>query len=291
MKREEYIATLPEKPYCVAVLGQRLRIRDAKSAISYPIIQHNAPLCWRWMVFDVDGTDAYDRADDRGCPKPTYIAINPKNGHAHIGYLLQSPVSAFERSSRRAMNYYADVERGLTHRLGADIAYPGFLTKNPISAAWAVDWQAQVPYLLDSLNDCLDKHDKRRRPRQEVNGAGRNCSLFDTLRPIAYKQWRAFHKAGKSLEEFEHMLKSTAASTNSTFPVPLNQVEANSIARSVARWVWKKFSEQGFSALQSARGKRSWSKTPTLAATKPWEALGVSRRTWYRHFGTKAISG
>jgi len=243
------------------------------------------------MVFDIDSPNAYDRAEERGCPAPTFIALNRANGHAHLGYLLQSPVSAFDSSSRRAMGFYSDVERGLTHRLGADTAYPGFLSKNPVSETWTVDWQARIPYQLATLNDCLDKADKRRRPKQEVNGAGRNCTLFDTLRPIAYKQWRVLHKAGKTRDGLEHMLKVAAASTNATFPVPLTRAEVNGIVRSVARWVWNKFSAQSFSALQSARGKKAWSKTSTLTATKPWEAMGISRRSWYRHFGTKTISG
>jgi len=291
MTRGDYILTLPARPYCVATLGNRLRIRAAKTAIGYPMIQHNSPLTWRWMVFDIDSPNAYDRAEERGCPAPTFIALNRANGHAHLGYLLQSPVSAFDSSSRRAMGFYSDVERGLTHRLGADTAYPGFLSKNPVSETWTVDWQARIPYQLATLNDCLDKADKRRRPKQEVNGAGRNCTLFDTLRPIAYKQWRVFHKAGKTRDGLEHMLKVAAASTNATFPVPLTRAEVNGIVRSVARWVWNKFSAQSFSALQSARGKKAWSKTSTLTATKPWEAMGISRRSWYRHFGTKTISG
>jgi len=266
----------------VATLGNKLRIRAAKTAVGYPMIQHNSPLIWRWMVFDIDSPNAFDRAEERGCPAPTFTALNPANGHAHLGYLLQSPVSAFDSSSRRAMGFYADVESGLTHRLGADTAYPGFLSKNPVSETWAVYWQARIPYQLATLNDFLDKADKRRRPKQEVNGVGRNCTLFDTLRPIAYKQWRVFHKAGKTRDDFEHMLKVAAASTNATFPVPLTRAEVNGIARSIARWVWDKFSPQRFSALQRERANKRWRATPNLAQLKPWQALGISRATYYR---------
>ncbi len=189
------------------------------------------------------------------------------------------------------MRFYDDVERGLTHKLSADRAYPAFLSKNPVSETWLVDWQAQVPYQLATLNDHLDKTDKRKPPKREITATGRNIALFDALRDIAYKQWRSYQKAGKSRDEFEVMLRTAGNGINLTFTPPLTHVEVKGIARSVAKWVWGEFSEERFSAIQSARGKKRWSKTTTLTATKPWEAEGISSRTWYRQNGTIAISG
>ncbi len=62
MTRASYVQTLPARPYCVASLGQRLLIRDATKAAQFPFLQHNSHMVWRWMVFDIDGSDAYDRA-------------------------------------------------------------------------------------------------------------------------------------------------------------------------------------------------------------------------------------
>jgi len=234
------------------------------------------------MVFDIDSEDAYDRAEERGCPPPTFIALNRENGHGHAGYLLESPVSAFVRSSRKAMCFYEDVERGLARKLGADPAYAGFLSKNPLSPRWETDWQARIPYRLDTLNDCLDKTDKRRIKRTAMSGIGRNVTVFDFIRANAYRQWLKYTKDGRSAEEFAAFLADEAHGINRTFRPPLHNAEINGIARSVAKWVLDKFSLKRFSDIQAERGRRSWSRTETRSAMKPWTLEGISRSTWYR---------
>lgn len=279
--REFYLQTLPERPYCTNRLG-RLLIRSPDKAAGYSMIQHNSPLMWRWMVFDIDGNDSFTRAEDRGCPPPTFIALNPKNGHGHAAYLLETPVSAFEKSSRRAMRFFEDVERGFTYKLGADPAYASFLSKNPLSTQWETSWQAVIPYHLETLNDYLTRADKRKAPKREGSVFGRNSTIFDAMRGIAYRQWRDFKKRGESVECFSDMLCKAVDHINRGFPASLSHAEVKGIARSVGKWVWEKFSVERFSALQRSRGRKSWSKTETLTSTKPWEARGVSRRTWER---------
>lgn len=281
-RREEYVRSLPDRPYCTNLLGGRLHIRDASKAAGYAMIQHNSPLLWRWMVFDLDHADSYFQIEDRGCPPPTFVAINRDNGHAHAAYLLDTPVSAFAKSSRKAVSFYEDVERGLTHKMGADRAYSGFLSKCPLSSRWETDWQAVTPYRLDTLNDYLDKSDKRKAPIIERSAIGRNVSTFDALRAVAYRECLTFKKAGKKLEDFILMLRHVADATNCTFPLRLSNAEIKSLVQSVARWVWEKFSVERFSRIQRDRGLKRWSKTVTLTSTMPWLAAGVSRRTWER---------
>jgi hypothetical protein len=281
-KRDTYLRTLPNKPYCTNRLGSRLHITNRQRAAGYAMIQHNSPMVWRWLVFDVDGDDAHSRAEDRGCPPPTFIALNRDNGHGHLAYMLETPVSAFATSSRKAMKFCEDVERGITHRLGADCAYPSFLSKNPLYSLWETDWQAVNPYRLDTLNDYLDKSDKRKALTREPSAIGRNVTMFDTVRAVAYKHCLKFKKAGRSFSEFATMLRDVAGSVNSTFPIPLFLAEINGIVRSVAKWVWDMFCMERFSAIQRERVSKRWAKKSTLTSTKPWEANNVSRATWYR---------
>lgn len=281
-RRDAYLLTLPKRPYCTNVLGSRLRILDSQRAANYSMIQHNSPLVWRWLVFDVDTADAHTRAEDRDCPPPTFIALNRNNGHGHLAYMLETPVSAFSSSSRKATNFYEDVEQGMTHKLGADRAYPGFLSKNPLSIRWETDWQAVRPYRLDTLNDCLDKSDKRKPLVREMSAVGRNATLFDALSGWAYKNWLKTKQAGKSQAEFETMIREVAEGVNATFPVRLSHAEIKGICRSVAKWVWGKFSLERFAEIQRHRALKRWGKSPTLTASKPWEAEGVCRRTWER---------
>lgn len=280
---EDYLRTLPQRPYCTNRLGGRLLIRDRRQAGGYAMIQHNSPLVWRWLVFDIDNAHAYTRAEERGCPPPTFIALNRANGHAHLAYRLESPVSAFSSSSRAAMKFFEDVERGMTNRLGADPAYPAFLSKNPLSSAWETDWQASSPYRLDTLNDYLDPSDKKRSLTREGSAIGRNVTVFDAVRALAYRQCLKFKSEGRPIGEFETMLRGAAAEVNASFLARLSLPEIKGIARSVAKWVWERFSEQGFSAIQRARASKRWHSAPTLTETKPWVALGVCRRTWERH--------
>lgn len=280
--REDYLRTLPQRPYCTNRLGGKLLIRDRRRAGGYAMIQHNSPLVWRWLVFDIDDAHAYTRADERGCPPPTFIALNRANGHAHLAYRLESPVSAFSSSSRAAMKFFEDVERGMTNRLGADPAYPAFLSKNPLSSAWETDWQASSPYRLDTLNDYLDPSDKKRSLTREGSAIGRNVTVFDAVRALAYRQCLKFKSAGRPIGEFENMLRGVAAEVNASFLVRLSLPEIRGISRSVARWVWGKFSTAQFSEIQRARAVKRWRTAPTLVETKPWESLGMSRATWYR---------
>ena len=251
-------------------------------AAGYSMIQHNSPLLWQWLVFDIDHPDSYTRVEDSGCPPPTFIALNRDNGHGHLAYMLEAPVSAFSSSSRKAMKFYEDVERGMTHRLGADRGYGGFLSKNPLSSRWETDWQAAHPYRLDTLNDYLDPSDKRRPLTREPSAIGRNVTMFNAVRAVAYKHCLKFKRAGRSLSEFATMLREVAEGVNSTFPISLLHAEIKGIVRSVAKWVWDEFCLERFSAIQRTRVLKRWSTAPTLTALKPWESINVSRATWYR---------
>jgi hypothetical protein len=240
------------------------------------------------MVFDLDCEDAYFRAEERGLPKPNFTAINRNNGHAHLGYQLETPVNFFASSSVGATKFYEAVERGFTHRLGADWGYSGFVSKNPLHPQWEVEWASGQTYDLGRLNDYLEPKDKQRRLKSEMSGVGRNVTTFNHIREIAYKEVLKFKKAHKSEDRFMEFLEDCAGDLNRTFSHQLHRAEIRCLARSVSKFVWKEFSIEKFSAIQSCRGKRAWSKTLTLTKEKPWELEGVCRRTWERRRAAQA---
>ncbi|WP_276324646.1 primase C-terminal domain-containing protein [Rhodomicrobium udaipurense] len=116
---------------------------------------------------------------------------------------------------------------------------------------------------------------------------GRNCTVFDDLRVYAYRAVLEF----KRCNDFRGFLQRLVAVANDlrrnpTFIASLPEIEARAIARSIARWTWKRFSVERFAGIQRARGKRGnekrWADHVPLDVSRPWEAEGISRRTWFR---------
>ena len=152
-----------------------------------------------------------------------------------------------------------------------------------MSPEWEVDWQARIPYHLSTLNDYLDPKDKKRPVKIEESALGRNVTVFDTVRKIAYTEVLKIKKQGGTQEMLETKLRSIATGVNQTFkPAMLSQPEINCICRSVTKFVWNKFTLEKFSAIQTSRIKKRWAGVQTLESQKPWVEQGVSRITWFR---------
>lgn len=281
--KQEFIASLPNRPYCTDNPRMGLKIRGRESALLRSHIQPNRPSAISTIVFDLDCEDAYFRPEERGLPPPTFISVRRGSGHAHVGYMLESPVMTLNSSSLGAQWFLEAVERGMGKRLGADACYRGLICKNPTHPEWETDWQAQQGYDLHRLNDYLDRADKVKAPKKEsMSGLGRNCTVFEELSAMAYRQVIGFKQRKQTLPEFRLHLEGLAVAINSQFRTPLYLQELGAIAKSVAKWTWEKFTLEKFSAIQSRRGRKAWSKTQTLTSQKPWQGEGVSRATYYR---------
>ncbi|HIF9218377.1 TPA: replication initiation protein, partial [Photobacterium damselae] len=66
------------------------------------------------------------------------------------------------------------------------------------------------------------------------------------------------------------------------------------IAKSIAKWTMTHFTPQQFSESQARKGRKSKGggrpkNTTSEAQQKPWEALGISRRTYFRRKKSGAI--
>lgn len=249
-------------------------------ALNSSHIQPNSPLVWNWLIFDLDHDDAYFTAEEKDCPTPNFVSVNRENGHAHIGYLLAEPVSAFGGSRHRPKNYFAMVERGLARKLGADPRYAGFICKNPVHPRWETHWMGGLPYDLDRLNDFLD--DNLRRQASLVESAiGRNVSIFDSLRQYAYKTVCRLKKDGWTEAQFQSHLERVANHHNSKFTPPLDYREVKGIAKSVSKWVWQRFeigrSSAAASELARRRVAKRWANhEPTIKPAWPRKKASLS---------------
>jgi hypothetical protein len=280
--RQLFPTLIPRKPYCADFLEQGLRIRSRDLALRRRHVQLNGPSSFMWMPHDIDRADAYFAHRDGCLPQPNVIAINPDNGHGHSAILLATPVARHSASRVGPLRFFADVERGFARRLGADRRYPGLILKNPLHPGWRVEWRREEPYTLPELADWLFKRDLASDISPGTTlGAGRNCTVFDELRQIAYREVLAFKRNG-SLETFRSRLERVAIGINTQFPLALGMAEIRAIAKSVARWTWRHFSVEKFSALQRHRINIRWRNHISAEKTKPWESLGISRATYYR---------
>lgn len=247
-------------PLCSDVLSDGSYHEPREKALRRRYIQTNSTNLIRWLWFDVDREDAWFQPERSRLPLPTMTVINPKTGHAHIGYELEAPVSISSNSHSEPIEFMLAVQRGFTNRLKADVGYSHTLAQNGTHSAFATDWQGATPYTLPRLNDYLDAKDKRCRAKESQAGLGRNCTLFEQLRQIAYRHVLKFKKSGATEDDFRKFLEGAGLVANHSFEKPLMAAEVRGIAKSVSKWTWARFTLEKFSAIQGARAKRRWAK-------------------------------
>ncbi len=155
----------------------------------------------------------------------------------------------------------------MTRRLGADPAYANRLAKNPHHKRWRTSWLATKPYELGDLLEALDRCDLRKpSSRSETSGISRNCDVFNELRQFAYANVLDAKRSGAGFKQWCDRLFAVARGINLGFGIPLPHAELRQIAKSVARWTWRRFGEERFSQVQALRGARSRAKVALRTA-------------------------
>ena len=255
--KQDFYEKLPHKPYCSDDLGHGVIIRPKKTAIQKPYIQHNPPCLVTSLVFDIDRSDAYFAWSDADLPTPTWIAKNPKNCHAHIGYMLAMPVCTTHRARQNVIEYLAKIEQAYSLALGADRGYSGLITKNPCHTAWENHIFDVEPYELNYLADFVELTELKT-DLKEVSGLGRNCMMFDNVRFWAYEAIRAFISG--SYDVWHREVLNVAINANGAFLQPLPYSEVKATAKSIAKWVWRNHHSAEFQAMFSEKQARKGRK-------------------------------
>lgn len=244
-------AQVSKRPYCGYVKDHAI-VRPQNIALGLRYLQLNPPAHRSWVILDIDRPGTSHAWADAGLPPPTYCAINPENTRVHLGYALSAPVCTSDAARMKPLSYLAAIEYAYMKRVGADAAFTGPLAKNPLHPSWCVWEPANAPvYELGYLAEFVDLPTTRL-PR--TPGVGRNCDLFDGLREWAYSAVREFWRPGGE-ERWRAAVRLQAEALN-TFLEPLGAAEVAGIARSVARYVWRRFSPAKFREIQTTRGRR-----------------------------------
>ena len=289
---EQLTDKFPSKPYCTDDLSFGVKVRPKHIALLKRYIQANHPYYTNFLIFDLDSPTAYVDFfyDMVGIPTPNLIIENPENGHAHYIYQLATPIYQTDASRPKPVAFGNAVYLALREALEADVNYSGLITKNALHEHWRTNVLREQPYTLKQLSDRLDltthKINKPIAPDEAV-GLGRNCCVFHTVRQWAYVEIRKYR--GKNYSQWLQGVIDHCMKLNAEFTLPMSYNEVKGIAKSISRYCWKRdpYCYQEFIERQSMKGRKGGSKSKRKAVvdsertTKPWEALGISRRSYY----------
>ena len=224
-------------------------------------------------------------------PRPNVAAQRASSGHLHLGWNLRTPVHRGAASRPRPLAALGRIAEYYALSLRSDRGYVGVLAYNPVHSDYATVYPRSEPYDLAELARALPAHWRRpAKPADLATAPGRNCSLFAALCKLATRG-------------SDEGLLTWARTLNREFAVPLSESEVRGIWRSVCRyrarwrvqghqqgWLWKQVARGRKGGLIGGRkggmasGVARRAGTPLEHDRAPWAALGVSRRTWYRHF-------
>lgn len=272
---EQITNRFPNKPYCSDDLHLGLQIRPKHLALLKRYIQPNHPYYTYFFVFDLDYPTAYIDLfySMIGVPTPNLIVENPENGHAHYIYQLKTPIYNTNASNDKPIKYGNAVYTALRQALNADINYSGLITKNAVHKHWRTHILREQPYTLDQLSERLDLTTRQINKEIKIDeavGLGRNCCVFHTVRHWAYVEVRKYR--AKSFKLWSDAVTAQCCSVNAQFTVPMQYNEVKGIAKSIARWVWKRdnYCYQEFIDRQTRKGQ--------LGGKAKGEAYSVKRK-------------
>ena len=247
---------LPDKTRCCDDFDVDNKVRFLKDAIKKRYIQPNDFNSMQWLIFDIDRPICPDSLrNDYLVPDPTIFVSNPKNGHAHLFYLLKTAVHKNSHSSQKAIQFAAAIEFGLATKLDADMGYVGLLAKNALHADWRVLHTVPQAYELHELAESVDTTALNTPLKERLNyGLSRNCSMFEEVSKWAYK---AIRQGWPDYNQWHKAVLTRTEMLNRQLEKPMDYNEYKHIAKSIAKWTHGKFSKQGFAEWQSNNGKRS----------------------------------
>lgn len=248
----------PKKPYCSDDLEAGVRVRSLKTALTKPYVQANPPWLRVWSIYDVDRPGGALLWESENLPPPSWATTNKQNGHAHLVWGLKAPVLVDSPDMRQGpLRYLCAVEAAFRAKLQADQGFSGLITKNPLHPLWRTLYGPRADYDLGELSEWVElkKHLPNRKPEQV--GLGRNVTLFDQLRHYAYRQIRHYKGEVRNFVIWQSHLNSKGLERNGDFTNPLDGREVWHVAKSVAKWTWRRFdieaSDARFAALQAAQ--------------------------------------
>jgi hypothetical protein len=240
-----YIAErFPQRPYVSNDLEMGTKVRSLKDANRWKYIQYNPIIYDHLLIIDYDAPMGVDIQEAiSGLPKPTWIAKTPRTNRGHIAWALLVPVLTSTAAKLKPLQYLARIEEGFRKHINGDKGFAGTLTKNPTAPDfWDIEWVEPKPYSLDELAASvqIERYTSKKKAEQfEPVGLGRKVLSFEKTRHWAYSAVSEYWEQGESA--WFAAVAAKVQEINMGFPVPLQESHCKSISKSIAKWVWKRF--------------------------------------------------
>jgi hypothetical protein len=262
---------LAKAPYCSDDLSEGIYRRNARTALNKKFIELNTPNDISFLLFDIDRQQqSFFSYDDRCLPVPTLITVNPKNGNCHYAYALETPVYRHQGANIKPQAYCRAITAAMTHKLGADKAYTGLITKNPLHENWHTQF-TDKRYELEELAEWVElptnKYSKQQ--AQESVNTSRNCILFDQLRFYAYQYVKTSQNSFKSV--LDHLY--VVAQSLNIHGLPENEIKAT--AKSIAKFVCGRYTAtSGTITPEQLKGQQTQTLRADKKRTEAFKLLG-----------------
>lgn len=262
----------PERPLCSPHKTGPYTRRHRNQALAYPFIEANPACLQSLIVADVDMPGTFWEYEARGLPIPSWRIANLFTDHYHAVWALQAPVVLTDAARRPPINLLARIEAGLRRGLQADPGYGGRIMRNPLTeegtaTTWGINDEASADhcpaYTLKELAAALDaagflpKTAEKQALREST--VGRNVALFDCTRQWAYRAIKRYWDG--PFDEWNETVLAYAHTRNhgiiaDQWGTPLPQTEVKHLSRSIAKWVYRRFTPEQFTERQRQRGRR-----------------------------------
>jgi hypothetical protein len=284
----------PRRPY----VSQDLRatvVRPLDQAAAWRYLQHNPPAYAHLLVIDYDGdagAPALEVWRSAGLPPPAWVACTPGTPKGHLAWALAAPVCTTSAGHLAPLRYLAAIEQAYKAAVQGDQNYVGLLTKNPIyngEGAWHLHWVDPTPRTLEDLARAvqLPKPTAKKPSPVAPVGFGRKVHTFEAVRHWAYSAVSSYWDAKE--ETWHQAVRDQVELVNRTFTEPLPESHLRSIAKSIARWVWRRFTPLTKHQLvmathtpevQAMRGRQKGAKVRAalLDQAKDMAAAGMCQR-------------
>jgi hypothetical protein len=212
---------------------------------------------------------------DAAVAEPSFVVVNPANGHAHYVYLLRGwiRIDGGNAAQLGAVHYFAAIERAYTRALRADAGYAGLVQHNPFSPAYETFSGRDEPYSLAELAAYVELPPIARR-RTEIRTDGRNVETFDRLRHWAYAAIAEYRCGPRETWDavVDARAVSIAAHVRAAHPTashPYTDQEAYATAKSVAGWVWSRYDGGNLTRVRAdAAARRDKDRKRAIAARR-----------------------